>query len=276
MLLARGLQSDRKKLIIVLKSINYYRLSGYLCLFREKESNFFKKNTNLAQILKIYEFDKSLRFLLFEGLKKIEVYFKTTVAYCFSHKFGCFEYENEENFPKMTKKEFKSFFLRVKRETDRSKEVFVTHFFEKYGRFHKILPIWMAVELFSFGSISLFFEGLDNSLKREIASSFGVHHLVLTSWMKNFCYVRNLCAHHSRLWNRKLAIRPKIPKNCKDWRDSGFRNDKIFLTILLMKMIVDKIDFSSDWSDKMKKMLVEGEEFLEKMGFPSDWREYFA
>ncbi len=275
LLLKRGLLADKNSLVKILSSINYYRLSGYLYPFRERGSSFFVKNTKLEDIIEIYDFDKSLRFLLFEGLKKIEIYFKTKVAYTFSHRYGCFAYSKKDCFPNMTEDSFSKFFAKIKSETKRSKESFVRHFFERYGDCHEILPLWMAVELFSFGSISLFFSGLENSLKAEIALIFGVNHRILRSWIISFCYVRNLCAHHSRLWNRQLAIKPKIPKKYNYLKDLGLRNDKLFFVFLLMYKIVEEIDFSCEWTKKAKSLFLGNSNFLKGMGFIKKWEKYF-
>ena len=275
LLLQRGLQADKKNLVKILSSINYYRLSGYLYPYKDAETKAFKENTNLEDVMKVYDFDRRLRFLLFEGVKKVEIFFKTKVAYSFSHEYGCFAYTNGEHFPNMKEVEFAKFLESLKSESRRSKEVFVKHFFDKYGDSHQILPLWMAVELLSFGLISRFFSGLDNSLKVKISRDFEVNHRVLSSWMRSFCYVRNLCAHHSRLWNRQLAIKPKIPKKHNFLKIEGVRNDKLFFVFLLLKKIVNRIDFSSDWSDRMNGLFLEGSEFLPKMGFPCNWREYF-
>ena len=90
LLLSRGLIADGKELVDLLKVVNYYRFSGYLYTFRNfnSEPDSFINNTKLADVLEIYEFDKSLRFLLFEGLKRIEVCFKTRLAYFFLQVLG--------------------------------------------------------------------------------------------------------------------------------------------------------------------------------------------
>ena len=50
--------------------------------------------------------------------------------------------------------------------------------------------------------------GLVAPSKQTIASEYGVADRVLDSWQATFNQVRNLCAHHARLWNRAFGVRP--------------------------------------------------------------------
>ena len=89
--------------------------------------------------------------------------------------------------------------------------IFVKHFFERYGDSHDYLPLWMAVEVMSFGTTLSFFRGLPTTIKQEISGKFEIHDKVLESWLTSLNAVRNICAHHSRLWNRELGYKPIIP-----------------------------------------------------------------
>ncbi len=277
LLLSRGLIAEKSELIDLLRVVNYYRFSGYLYTFRDFrfETGFFLSNTKLTDVLKIYEFDKELRFLLFEGLKRIEICFKTKLAYHFSQKYGAFGYIEKDNFPNISKKQHADFLRESSNQTRRSKEYFVKRFFDKYGDSHYVLPIWMLVEILSFGTVGHVFEGLENSLKKEISACFEVEHGVLISWIKCLCYIRNLCAHHSRVWNRVLAIKPKIPKKRKtdEWKD--VKNNKIFCVILIIISMLKSLNLSEDWVEKVGRLFEENEEMLKKMGFPEKWKIYF-
>ena len=72
----------------------------------------------------------------------------------------------------------------------------------------------MAVELW-FGAI--IYQGLlelaHPADRMVIARKFGVPNPdLLVSWVKTLAYVRNLCAHHSRVWNNPLINQPMVPK----------------------------------------------------------------
>jgi len=75
-------------------------------------------------------------------------------------------------------------------------------------------PSWMMLEVSSFGSLSSLYSNLIPGVdKRVIANHFGLSDKVLSSWLHSIVYLRNLCAHHSRLWNREMQIQPIIPRN---------------------------------------------------------------
>lgn len=79
-------------------------------------------------------------------------------------------------------------------------EEFIDHFKTKYGDEHDHLPIWMLIEVMSFGKTLTFFRGVDRSVQQEVAANFRVPNDVFVSWLFAFNTVRNICAHHGRLW----------------------------------------------------------------------------
>ncbi|GAB3310885.1 hypothetical protein EK0264_11060 [Epidermidibacterium keratini] len=75
------------------------------------------------------------------------------------------------------------------------------------------MPIWALTELLELGQLSRLYSGLRNDLATEIATAFGVPtKRLMASWIATVNYVRNIAAHHARLFNRKLVISPKRPK----------------------------------------------------------------
>lgn len=71
----------------------------------------------------------------------------------------------------------------------------------------------------SFGAISNLFHGLKYFDQKEVSRIYGLPAPVFASWMHFLTYIRNLCAHHSRIWNRELAIRPKYPDKIFSWKE---------------------------------------------------------
>jgi len=146
-LIERGLRADRETLIHRLTSVSYYRLSGYLYPFRQKNSDTFIEGTQLDLIWKRYCFDRRLRVLLLDVIERIEVAVRTQLVHHFSHAYGPFGYCDENNLPKLSIAEYISWRDSLQTETTRSKEAFKKHFFKKYGDSHRNLPIWMISEL---------------------------------------------------------------------------------------------------------------------------------
>ena len=71
-------------------------------------------------------------------------------------------------------------------------------------------PIWMLKEFLTFGASARLHAALANSVRTEIAAHFGVTTLsVFDSWVRCFVDLRNFCAHHDRLFNRRFQKQPE-------------------------------------------------------------------
>ena len=227
-----------KHALHILEHINYYRLSGYFAPFQSKKDA-FNCGTSLDDILYLYEFDRMLRNLLAEGLATIEVSCKTQIAHYIALKYGAFGYIKDGNFdfkkPQVHISHAK-WLDKVRQNINRSHESFKKHFFNKYHS-ESDLPVWMAVELMSFGDVSHLYRGMKKQDRQDIARGyFRIDQKLMCSWLHTIVYIRNLCAHHSRIWNRKLAIRPLLNKKDINWR--GIDSSKIFAVILLIKKMM--------------------------------------
>ena len=84
LLISRGLQADRAQLISSLKSVNYYRLTGYLYPFRMADDT-FKPGTTLEMVWRRYSFDRRLRVLVMDAIERVEVAVRTQLVYHFSN-----------------------------------------------------------------------------------------------------------------------------------------------------------------------------------------------
>lgn len=125
------------------------------------------------------------------------------------------------------------------------------------------------------GSVLTFHRGVETAIRRTVAARFGVHHSVFESWLLALNVVRNFCAHHSRLWNRVLGVKPKIPNRRHDDRWHApvpIRNDRVFGILTIAAACLRRIAPQSDWPMRMRDLL---EAFpgipLEAMGVPPDW-----
>ncbi len=275
LLIGRGMGGDRRLLESQLASVNYYRLSGYWFPFRNSDDT-FQPGTTFETVWDRYIFDRQLRLLAMDAIERIEIAVRSLLAYHHSHVHGPFAFVSDNRtMPKLKSHQFRDFTARVRDEVNRSHERFVKHFRVKYSS-SPDLPIWMATEVMSFGTVLTLFRGSTNIVKQNVASAFGMPHAVFASWLLTLNTVRNICAHHSRLWNRTFGVKPTIPlaKTYPHWHvPVAIKNDKVFGTLTICRHCLFCVAPQSKWRDRLKQLLADHPEIpIKEMGFPNDWQ----
>ncbi len=255
---------DEGKAKFYLQNISYYHLSIYAKSFQTADNN-FKRDTFFEDILDLYNFDKKLRLLILDLLERIEMSFKCVLAYEITKsKTDNYWYVNKNNYKnsEIIDKHLKSI--------KESKEIYIQHFYNKYPE-TDYPPAWMFFESLTFGECGYLASNLHNVDKQIIASFYKLPKRTV----KMFYYLshlRNICAHHSRVWNRKFTI--KIGKNKK--YDNIFKDltkDSLFSYLVVMQIFLVKISPTSTWIERLKELIDEYNIPLYKMGFSDDWRD---
>lgn len=263
---------DETKALHLLENIGYYRLSGYWYpLLNDKTNHIFKDNASFQTAFKIYCFDRELRQLIISELEKIEIAIRAKMIYVLSHKYGCFWFSNSQLF--RNQQRYVDTLAKIETEYLRSDEDFIKSFRNNYS--DNLPPSWMILEITSFGSLSLLFSNLNTiKEKREIADYFGVSDSVFASWIHSIVYLRNLCAHHSRLWNRTLSIQPLLPRNPKKlWlKDGEIANNKVFYMLTIIRFLLQTVNPQTGFTIKLKSLLEKYPNIdVNAMGFPKNW-----
>lgn len=278
LLIQRGLISDKALLVSELESINYYRLSGYLYPFRTVDNRFIE-GTTIEIVLNRYIFDRRLRMHTLDALQRIEVCLKTHITYFLAEQYGAFGYTKKENFLENKSGDVSNLMSKIKSEISRSKETFVDHFFNKYGDLHDALPIWMAVEVMTFGTCLSLFRLCKPNIQKQIAEKFGVQDKVFLNWMVCLNALRNICAHHSRLWNSVLGYQPLIPsiKKNPNWHQPVEINpERVFSLLSIIAYLLDFIAPKSSWKNRFKFLISEFPDIpKESMGMKPNWEKMF-
>lgn len=252
-----------------LAHLNYYRLSAYFHPFYKNKDHFSDEAT-FEDIIQLYYFDKEFRNLLFYAIEKVEIYLRTQIAYTISKHHGVFGYNNPSLFHNRHKHQ--EILKSIHKEVSRSKEPFVKEFFAKYREKH--LPIWAMVEIISFNTLSKIFATLKEELREEIIQGIDIRPYVFQRWTHSLNYIRNICAHHSRLWNKVLAIEPMKPKNQKLFKQ--LNNKKIFFVVMMLEFILQEIDDEEfDFKYKLQRLFYSYPNVNKfAMGFVENWEEY--
>ena len=282
LLKSRGLEiTDEKKALEYLKEISYYRLSAYFLPYQEIKDQ-FNPETTFKQIINTYTFDRELRLLVFDCIERIEIAIRTQMIYSMAHHYNDSHWQDNKNLfvsPYYNKagymidpySELQSIISKAK--TVRTPEVFIKHYTDKYYS-PSNPPSWMCLELLTIGELSRLYKGFKlNEDKKRIADSFDVHHRVFISWLHSLTYVRNICAHHSRLWNRDLAVEPhKLLKPKGVWISKPFENNsRVFYFICILKYLLLRSNPGNGLKSKMIGLFEKYPNIpIQYLGIPSD------
>lgn len=254
-----------------LKHVSYYRLSAYMLPFKVPETDTYTPGTNFEQITKLYRFDRRLRLILLEALEIIEVGLRACLTYELAIAKGPFAHSDPATFAKhFDHPAMMDEITRMERDT---KETFVAHFRSKYFSEPQI-PIWMATELLSFGLLSRMYGAAPLAVKKKFASRLDAADTYVHSWLHSLSYVRNVCAHHSRLWNRVLAIKPRLPKTSRSWPYAGLTNERLYCVLVITKHCLARIFPRTRWHERLFALFDENPQIpLAEMQIPANWRE---
>lgn len=295
----RGLQvEDRAAALGYLKRLGYYRLSGYWYPLREIDrtasarqnrpvrDDRFVPGSRFEDVVKLYVFDKKLRLLALDALERIEMAVRVDVA----HLLGQRDPRAHENpdclHGKFARRPFKAGPDKGKTEHDlwlvkyssllhrARKEPFVAHHMAHYGS----LPIWVAIEVLDFGALSKLFSGMAHEDQETIAAIYGAPTgKAFAQWLRSLNFIRNVSAHHSRLWNINVVEISTVPEG---W-SKELKPSRPFFYFCLIQQLMRVICPNSSWGDRYKALLAE--EFprlanqqlsLKDMGVVEGWENW--
>ena len=280
LLLKRGLIANKQELVDLLKNVSYYRLSAYWYPFKNEDNN-LKEGTSLEFIWTRYIFDRQIRILIIDAIERFEVAIKTQITTLFSiEKKSPFAHIYQNNYSETCNIVTLGDMIKIIRnEYHRSKEDFIEHFKKKYfDKEQPDLPLWMAMEIMSFGNVFTLYCMLEKHIQNKISAHFKIPPIVLKSWLQTMNYIRNLCAHHSRLWNRVLAIKPFIPRGSKhpEWHNPvrvELHQDRIFSVLTILRYILSITAPKTLWKKRLTNLLEKHSKLLFFMGFPENWED---
>lgn len=199
---------DEHQAIHFLSNISYYRLKGYWWDMQSDRANHtFANGSYFEDVLERYTFDRHLRLILFDAIERIEIALRTKMIYHLSQNYGGLWYLNTVICHDITI--HNKLLSDLKDEFGRSQEVFAK---DHKRRNPKQDPdAWLLLEVASMGTLSKLYKNIAHQLpeKSKIAKEMGLNlHSELSSWLEAITVVRNIIAHHSRLWNRNMVRTP--------------------------------------------------------------------
>lgn len=277
--------------------IGYYRLSAYWLPFElpgqsTSRNHQFQPGTSFDEIVELYAFDRELRLLVMEAIERIEVALRSQWVNALALASGNAHCYLDAALFKEPWQHLNDV-AKVARELAASKETFVKHYRKQYNQ-PFMPPVWAMAETLSLGALSRWYKATkDNTVKMRVARAFDMPTVELMEGvLHELTYIRNLCAHHSRLWNRKMTLQlPNIRKlkaylqqePMLDGRGQPmFKADgtaamqskrEIYNYLLITLVMMHKISPDSSWQQRLATHINKATPTQQQaMGFPANWQ----
>lgn len=273
-----------------LGNISYYRLSAYTRPFYRpgQADHVFLDGTSFDDVLHLYVFDRELRLLLLDAIERLEVALRAQLTNTLAEHHGPHGYLDAKLFD--TRYDHGWLISRLDNEAKaREVEAFLAHYRSKYTAAPAQPPIWMAVELLTFKEVSILFAHLRQAKDTQrIEAHFGWKFPLLKSWFRSLSDLRNVCAHHARVWNREFGSRPEMPKKIPaHWPTvpeaiaTGAHEHpaqtlnprrRLYLPLVVIEALMQVVCPESRWAERLLHLLDRYPQVSRPhMGFPPDW-----
>lgn len=285
---------DEAKAAEYLQRIGYYRLSAYWYPMRQRsgpsgevvEDNFVR-GTSFKEATDLYTFDSRLRLITMDALERLEVSLRTEVALTL-RRHGPKAYRETRFFGPSFRKLMKGsgptrhrdWLQRFDQRFNDSKDAFAEHFRRRYPG--DDMPIWIAVELLDFGPLSHLISGMTYSDKLLIGQSYGgIKPNELQSWVRSMAFVRNVCAHHARLWNKPLVNAPAlqgsaVPIEVRHAASASGAGSRFYAIACVMRFMLRFANPRTNWKqrfiDHIGNFPHSPRISLSAAGFPENWK----
>lgn len=304
----RGLEiQDESKAHCFLEAVSFFRLTPYMRPFQlsEDAEHGFKPETSLRALTGLYDFDRKLRLLVIDAIERIEVATRAAISNHMGPKYGAHWYLKTELFQRDYRHQLlleniarKQNDARRDHEREcqrieashasdtrkeqlkslRAKESYARHYALTYSD-PALMPAWAALEEITLGELSHLFKGLARDAdKKAIGRRLALPGPLLKSWLHSLTTVRNICAHHARLWNRELGIRPELPRSVNfPWpqhlQQPG-THARMFTILCILNLLMRQVSPHTGWDKRLHGLLTEFPNInLAAMGFPAGWRD---
>lgn len=234
-----------------------------------KRNHEYKPGTTFNNIIDLYNFDRHLRILIMDAIERIEVAVRTQICLTLATSYNDSHWHLRRD---LFTPEYKYYSLlsKCEMEQQRSKEPFARHYQRTYNS-PTLLPSWMMSEVLSMGTWSQLYENLAHRHDRKkISDAFKLPLITFESWLHSLTYIRNLCAHHSRLWNRQFTI---SPKQLDPYKKYFTPNTTFAAQAAMIHLLLKVISPDSKWTNKLFELLNKSPFVTpSRMGFTDHWQ----
>ncbi|HEU4453669.1 MAG TPA: Abi family protein [Longimicrobium sp.] len=252
-----------------LEYIGYYRLLIYMRPLQKLDpatgTQRFTPGTTFGDVLDLYNFDRKLRLLCLDAIERIEVALRAAIVSEVAVAHGPHFFLDPRYFDRVST--LVEFYQAASRE---NKHLAIKHYSQRYST-PELPPVWAIMEAITYGSLSRLFSGLKLAHRKSIATRFGYDETLLVSWFRSVNLVRNMCAHHTRLWNSRMLV--DQPLSVKSLAAEFTDRERFYARAIVMGALVEVIDPGSDWRKRLIALIDAYPKVpTAAMGFPANWR----
>lgn len=248
-------------------------MKSYLRPFRISGSRLFKTGASFDDAYSLYKFDSELRKLICSELEKIEVSIRTQFSLIMGDESGTYWFEESANF--RDQKRHAGLLANLEAELRRCDDDAIVDFQRRYS--NTFPPSWITFEVSSFGTLSMMYRCLNaGHARRKLAKIYGLTDTVMESWLHSIVYIRNICAHHSRLWNRKLSINALIPRRTNlPFINIPSDTKRVYYIMSILLYFLQTVNPQNTFASRFKSLLAKypNVNVLSAMGFPMHWQD---
>lgn len=308
LLQARGLQvQDEARATLFLEAVSYFRLTPYMRPFQvaDDPDHPFQPGSGFRQLSQLYDFDRRLRLLVIDAIERVEVAMRAALSNHLGPTHGVHwyldrnlfkrHYDHQRLIATIEKKQrhaledYRREVARIERlahaddarkaqlKQRRAQESYARHYALTYSE-PALMPGWAMLEELTMGELSHLYKGLArDSDKKAVGQKLAVPVPLLESWLHTLTIVRNICAHHSRLWNRELGVKPERPRNRNfNWPGylrQGSQHTRIAVVLAVLHHLMQQVSPHASWHQRLIELLQEFQDIpRQAMGLPDDWR----
>lgn len=273
----------------MLQQIGYFPLiGGYKHLFKIPTTNKYKAGTTIEEIISLYKFDKELRKLFFKYLLQIERHMRSLISYYFTQYYGTVQkqYLDIKNYndTKRNHATIVKLISTLKRATTTTDYTYINYYRKTYGN----IPLWVSINILTFGNISKMFQVFPQSLKSKILKNFEqLNQRQMDQFLSVLTKYRNVCAHGERLFIYKttdsIADTPLHKKLSLPYSGNQYMKGKqdLFAMVIAFKYLLprnDFLEFKRQLAKEINRANIEVKhinetELLNTMGFPENWKD---
>jgi abortive infection bacteriophage resistance protein len=288
-----------------LQSVSFFRLSPYMRPFQQPDAidHLFREGSQFRQLTRLYDFDRRLRLLTMDAIERVEIASRSVISNHMGPAHGSHWYLNPGLFhlkfdhqrllatlsmkQASATRDYQRECERIDRshasdarkdllKRQRAKESYARHYSVTYVQ-PALMPGWAMLEELTLGDLSHLYKGLAKDAdKKAISRRLLLPAPLMQSWLHTLTTVRNICAHHSRMWNRELGIRPELPKKTSfPWPQYLLQpgtHSRMFSTLCILNHLMGQVSPHTRWGHSLHLLIDEFPDVrIEAMGFPQDW-----